>query len=520
MSLHQHALLPDAPITSYEQYLRWAGEDAIAKARAMGADAVVQEVQRSGLRGRGGAGFPTGVKWTTIKNHSCPTRYVVCNAAEGEPGTFKDRYLLRKNPYATLEGMLIAADVVGARECYVALKGSFTKERARLEQARGEIAAAGLLGYHEVHFVDGPEEYLFGEEKALLEVIEGNDPLPREPHYPPYEKGLFATPVAPNPALVNNVQTFAHIPSIIRHGSASFHEIGSRDAPGTLLFTVSGAVQRPGVYELPSGVSLRVLFEEVAGGPRPGRTLRAAICGVSTPILMAEKFDVAADFASLALAGSGLGSAGFIVFDDADDMRRVTQALARFLYVESCNQCSACKHGLGAASSAIDELFDPKTATLDDFDRALFGARSAPQGNRCYLPVQGSIVIPSLLTRFHAEFDALLAGMQAAVAGGPIPATGSYVLPKMVDFDEASRSFSYDVDQARKLPNWTYAPLPAAPPPSIPKPAQPGRPPKPPTNVRIAPDLREPLAEAARASGRDVERVVDEAVRAWLDRRT
>lgn len=506
-----HHVLPSAPIPSYRDYLAFAGGDgAVARARALGPDGVIEELARAGLRGRGGAGFPTAVKWGSIRNHACPKRYVVCNAAEGEPGTFKDRWLLRRNPYAPLEGMLIAAEVVEAEELFVAIKRSYAPEIARLRAALDEVAALGLLDGRKLTIVEGPEEYLFGEEKALLEVVEGNDPLPREPHYPPYERGLFATAASPNPALVNNVETFAHVPSIVRHGGASFASLGTRDTPGTLLFTVSGDVQRPGVYELPAGIPLRRLFEEVAGGPRPGRTFKAALSGVSSAVIPAERFDVAADFASLALVGASLGSAGFVVLDDTTSMPRVAQAVARFLYVESCNQCSACKHGLRIASSALDEIFDPARATPDDVERAFYGARSAPQGNRCYLPVQGSIVIPSILTRYGRELDE-----QVAAPSAP---TRPFPIPKIVDFDETTRTFTYDLAQARKRPNWTYD-EPAPPPIPPGRRSSPGRPPEVPASVRLSPDVRRAIAAVAAESGADPERIVDQALRAWLAER-
>ncbi|MCC6556110.1 MAG: SLBB domain-containing protein [Polyangiaceae bacterium] len=525
MALRDHHLLPDAPLASYDAYCRAAGENAVLAARAMGPDAVLAEVHRSGLRGRGGAGFPTGVKWASIAGHPCTTRYVVCNAAEGEPGTFKDRYLLRRNPYATLEGALIAAHLVGAREIYVALKASYVEELGRLRAAASEIAAAGLMSYHEVRFVEGPEEYLFGEEKALLEVIEGNDPLPREAHYPPYERGLFATARSPNPALVNNVETLARVPGIVRGGGESFARLGTRDTPGPLLFTLSGDVTRPGVYELPAGTPLRRLLDEAAGGPRPGRRWKAALSGVSSAVIPAERLDTPADFASLKLIGAGLGSAGFIALDDGASMVRVAQAVARFLYVESCNQCSACKHGLGTASSALDELFDPALATPDDVGRAMHGARSAPQGNRCFLPAQGAILIPSLLSRFSAEVAAQLAD--------PARPSAPYLIPKIVDFDEQTRTFLYDLDQPRKRPNWTYEEPPPPPsaglaadaPASLPprairpvsmRPASPGRPAGPPAAVLLASDVRDALAAVAEARGESVERVANEALRAWL----
>lgn len=449
-----HRLIPDRAYASHEAYQTAMGDNAVAKAKALGPDAVLAEVQQSGLRGRGGAGFPTGTKWSTLKNHSCPTRFVVCNAAEGEPGTFKDRYLLRKNPYATLEGMVIAAQVIGASRLFIALKASFKPEIKRVREAIDELRRAGIIGGREINVVEGPEEYLFGEEKALLNVIEGLGPLPREPHYPPYEWGLFAQPDSPNPALVNNVETFAHVSGIIRHGAASFRARGTADTPGTVIFTLSGDVQRPGMFERDAGISLRELLHEVAGGPRPGRSFKAILPGVSAGVITSDKLDTPCDFGSLHKIGSGLGSAGFMVFDDSRSMVRLAQMVARFLYVESCDQCTACKHGLGEASTALDRFFGAEPWGQDAFDQALAGAQSAPQGNRCYLPVQGAVLLTSLMTRFRAEF--LAAAPAAAAESEPIP------IPKIADFDERSGKFIYDPLQMQKQPDWTYAAAPAS----------------------------------------------------------
>ncbi|HZO14072.1 MAG TPA: NADH-ubiquinone oxidoreductase-F iron-sulfur binding region domain-containing protein [Polyangiaceae bacterium] len=491
-------LLPDKPWSSYRDYLAAVGEDAVDKARALPPTEVLQKVQHAGLRGRGGAGFPTGTKWATLANHPCPTRQVVCNAAEGEPATFKDRWLIRHNPYAVLEGMLIAAHVIGAERLFIALKSSFTQESARLR------AAAEELSLNDIEIVEGPEEYLFGEERALLEVIEGGEPLPREPHYPPFEKGAFSTPRAPTVALVNNAQTFAHVPSIVRSGAAAFRKLGTSDTPGTLIFTVCGDVVRPGVYECEAGITLRELFYEIAGGPRPGRRFKAALPGVSAAVIMPNRFDTRADFGSMHMAGSALGSCGFWLLDDSAGMSRVLQSVARFLYVESCNQCSACKHGLRTASSAIDEIFDEATASEDDIPRALYGARSAPQGNRCYLPVGGAILIPSLIENFADE----LAGPH----GEPI------LLPKIVDFSE--EGFRYDELTPLKTPDWTYLepPLPVAPPPARPA-ERPHDADHAPVVVRLAPDVAAAFEDSAIVAGRPLDQVVNEALREWLRRR-
>ena len=505
MPHREHWLIPERPYASYAEYLRAVGGDALVEARGRDPLEVLDAVTRSGLRGRGGAGFPTGLKWQTVARHACPTRYAVMNAAEGEPGTFKDRWLLRHNPYAALEGLLVAAHAVGAQGAFIAVKASFAVEIARLRAALEEMA--GTIGRLPVQIVEGPDEYLFGEEKALLEVIEGSGPLPREAHYPPYEIGLFATPGAENPCVVNNVETYAHVPSIVRAGAASFREIGTQDTPGTLLFTLSGDLRRPGVYEAPAGISLEVLFHEHGGGPRPGRAFVAALSGVSTGVLPASRFATPADFGSLALAGSGLGSAGFVLLDDATSIPRVAQALTRFLYVESCNQCSACKSGLRTASRALDALFGEEPPRTDVLEHALYGARSAPQGNRCYLPVQASVLLPSLTERFPDAFERL--------ARRPAEVGPAWPLPKIVDYDPETGAFRYDERQARKLPDWSYEEPPAAL-PTFP----PARTARGDVAVRIAPDLAEAFARLADEEGTDLGHEVDAALREWLRRRT
>jgi NADH-quinone oxidoreductase subunit F len=498
--MREHTLLPDQPFDSYRTYLKAVGGDAVAHAQALAPEAILDELKRSGLRGRGGAGFPSGVKWSSVASHSCKTRYVVCNAAEGEPGTFKDRFLIRKNPYAVLEGLLIGAHVVRAKKAYLALKASFSVELGRLRAALAEMQP-GI----EVEIVEGPEEYLYGEEKALLNVIEGIGPLPRESHSPPYEVGLFAGPGSPNPALVSNAETFAHVPSIVRHGGASFRALGTDDTPGTVLYTLSGAVARPGVYEVEPKLTVRQILEQHGGGPPPGRRWKALLSGVSTGVLLPDRFDTVADFGHLALAGSSLGSAGFILVDDQTSMPRVAQSVARFLYVESCNQCSACKNGLRLASSAVDALFDPERASPDDAERAIVGATHAPQGNRCYLPVQGSILVPSLLSRFRSEVDAQL--------GEPSRVTSEFLIPKIVDFDETTRVFQYDQHQPFKLPDWTYAPEePARPTPT----ARPAKKPRGHVAVRLSPELERALQAIADEQGVDLDRMIDQALREWL----
>ncbi len=291
-------LLVDPPLT-LEGYVARGGGSGLDRARALGPAATIAELETAGLRGRGGAGFPTAVKWRSVAGAGGGTRYAVGNGAEGEPGTFKDRALIRSNPYAVLEGLVIAALTVGATDAYIAVKAGFTPEIARLREAMADMAADRFLADVEVHLVTGPEEYLFGEEKALLEVIEGGDPLPR--WLPPYLHGLFATapqlgweaaepapaadpaghrraparrgtatadlPLGANPTLVNNAETLAQAAWILANGAEAFRSVGTELSPGTVLATIVGDVPSAGVFEVPMGTRL-------AGAARPGRRAR------------------------------------------------------------------------------------------------------------------------------------------------------------------------------------------------------------------------------------------------------
>ena len=216
MESKPHWLIPKTEYASFDEYLLpYGGRSPLALARRRSPETIINELKRSCLRGRGGAGYLTGAKWASLREHPCRKRSVICNAAEGEPGTFKDRYLIRKNPYAVIAGLLIAAHVLETKEVYIGIKASYQKEMGRLRQAIAEMREYGLLDDILIEIVAGPDEYLFGEEKALLEVIEGDAPLPREAHYPPYVRGLYSTLGSANPALVNNAESFARVPGIL-----------------------------------------------------------------------------------------------------------------------------------------------------------------------------------------------------------------------------------------------------------------------------------------------------------------
>ena len=293
-------LLPDRPYRSLDEYVAAGGGTALRAVLAGGGDGVLDALDRSGLRGRGGAGFPAARKWRSVMTGGAELgdRYVVANGAEGEPGTFKDRALLRANPYQVIEGLCIAAHVIGVREAFIAVKASFTSEIAVLERALREMAGAGLVAAAPVTLVGGPEEYLFGEEKALLEVIEGNDPMPR--WLPPYLHGLFATTpqegwsagvgqadlagvTGANPTLVNNVETFANVPLVLARGADWYRGIGTPDTTGPLLCTVVGDVAHAGVGEIEPGTTLGEVIDRLGGGPRPGARSGPSSPGSRTP---------------------------------------------------------------------------------------------------------------------------------------------------------------------------------------------------------------------------------------------
>jgi NADH-quinone oxidoreductase subunit F len=453
-------LLVGDPVRDLDDYRARGGGRAFAAAVQVGEEAVIGEIAASGLRGRGGGGFPTGQKWSGIRAAGEGRRFAVCNAAEGEPGTFKDRALLRHDPYRVLEGLAIASFAVGAEAAYIATKARYAREADRLATALAEVEAAGLFADLRINLVLGPDEYLFGEEKALLEVIEGHDPLPRL--LPPYEHGLFATDVQtgwqsvdapqagragqPNPTLVNNVETLAHVPRILLDGADWFRSLGTPESPGTTVATVVGDVVAPFVGEVALGTPLWDLVAD-AGGLQPGRRVQAVVSGVANAVIPADALHVPVSYEGLAGIGSGLGSAGFVVYDDTACMVEVARELSRFLYVESCGQCRSCKFGTGEITRTLDVI-----AGGDGTERDIevIGARllSVTDQTRCYLAAEEQILISSILRAFPEEFALHLEG-RCSVAPRAIH------VPKLVEVDRGVAT--YDTDHARKQPDWTYA---------------------------------------------------------------
>ncbi len=452
-------LLPASPVESLEAYFTIGGGEGLELARSLTPAVILDQLAGSGLRGRGGAGFPTADKWRSVSQGGPGDHYVVCNGAEGEPGTFKDRWLLRANPFQVLEGLLIAAVALGARTAFVALKASFEPERARITQAITEFEQADMLEGIEVRVVLGPEEYLFGEEKALLEVIEGNEPLPR--WLPPYLHGLFVTApqmgwsahepqpghaasATANPTLVNNVETLANVTHVIARGPDWFRTMGTPESPGTVLCTLTGAVRVPGVVEVEMGTPLAEVIDRT-GGPLDGLTVRAVFSGVSNPVLTGDQLSTPVSYEGMAAAGTGLGSAGFIIYDDTACLLRVAQIFSRFLYVESCGQCPPCKLGTAAITDALDRLASQGTTS----DLAVIQERLpiVTDASRCYLPAEEQAVVSSILRHFPADI--------ADHIEGRCPRRHDLSFPKIADLIDGV--VTYDAKQADKNPDWTYA---------------------------------------------------------------
>jgi len=407
-------IYPDRGVWRLDAYLKSGGYEAARKAlREMKPDGVIDEVKRASLRGRGGAGFPAGLKWSFVPRTTDKPRYVCVNADEGEPGTAKDRAILTHNPHAVLEGLLITAFAVGAHDAFIYVRGEYEAVARRLEEAIGEAKARGFLGGRvfgldfrlDVAVHRGAGAYICGEETALLESIEGRRGEPRlKPPFPALV-GLFQAPT-----VINNVETIACVPLIIRYGADWFVKQGLPRDGGTRVFTVSGAVVRPGLYELPLGTSLRELVFDHAGGIRPGRTLKAVIPGgLSAPLLRADEIDIPLDFDSLARSGSMLGSAAVIVLDDTAPMLTVLNVIARFYAHESCGQCTPCRLGTAWIRKAASRLVEGRGGTrdLDEIARvagAIKGRTLCPMGDAAALP------IIALVTKFRGELEAALHG--------------------------------------------------------------------------------------------------------------
>ncbi len=400
--------LTDPDGTWMDGYVADGGYLAARKAlTSMTPKQVIDEVLSANLRGLGGAGFPAGRKWSFIPEDTDKPKYLVVNADEGEPGTFKDRYLMERDPHALLEGMILAAYAIDCHKAYVYIRGEYFRSAHRLQRAIDEAHESGWLGTDiqgtgfdlDVVIHRGAGAYICGEETALLTSLEGGKGFPRlKPPFPAIS-GLFSCPT-----IVNNVETLCCVPFILRHGAERFREIGTETQGGTRLFCVSGHVDTPGVYEAPVSITLRELIER-AGGIRAGNQLKAVIPGgISAKILTADEIDVAMDFDSLRGAGTMAGSGGVIVMDDTTCMVEALESAAKFFADESCGQCSPCREGTGWVLRIVHRIIEGR-GKVQDLDDLLAIAGDMEGKTICVFADAAAWPVQSYIAKFRSEFE-------------------------------------------------------------------------------------------------------------------
>jgi NADH-quinone oxidoreductase subunit F len=391
-----------------EVYERHGGYEATRKAlRDFQPDQLVEMVKSSGLRGRGGAGFPTGLKWSFLPKQTEKPVYLCVNADESEPGTFKDREIIEFDPHQLLEGIIITSYAIRCHKAFIYIRGEFFFGARVLDRAIEEAHAKGYLGKNvfgsgfdlDVVVHRGAGAYICGEETGLIESLEGKRAYPRVKPPFPATYGIFGSPT-----IVNNVETLACVPHIVSRGPEWFKSIGPEKGPGPKLYCVSGHVERPGTYELPMGTSLREILYTHCGGIPGGRKLKAVIPGGSSvPVFTAEEIDVAMDFDSVAKAGSLLGSAGIIVMDDSTCMVRALEVIARFYHHESCGQCTPCREGTGWLHKVLRHL-EEGTGRDEDL-QLLVDISDNMMGNTvCVLADAAAMPTKSFVSKFRDEF--------------------------------------------------------------------------------------------------------------------
>jgi NADH-quinone oxidoreductase subunit F len=395
-------------LNTLKVYEQRGGYSALRKAFAVPQNAIVEEISASGLRGRGGAGFKMGQKASFLPKGEM-AKYLVCNADESEPGTFKDRELMQKSPHVLLEGIIITTFATGINHAFIYIRGEYQLQADILEAAIAEAEAAGFIGEnilgsgHSLKLVlhRGAGAYICGEETGLLDSLEGKRGNPRlKPPFPAIE-GLYA-----GPTLVNNVETLATVPTIINMGGAEYAKIGAEGSTGTKLVSVSGDVQRPGNYEIVLGTSSREIIYGLCGGPKPGHEIKMWFPGgSSSPVLLAQDLDVAYDFDTLAKAGSMLGSGAIIVVDDSHSALEVAQKLTKFYAHESCGKCVPCREGTNWTLKMLERI-EAGEATPMDLD-IMASVQTQIIGNcLCVLGDAMAMPVGSIVAKFRDELDA------------------------------------------------------------------------------------------------------------------
>jgi NADH-quinone oxidoreductase subunit F len=396
------------------------GYVALEKALKMDPAAIIDEVKASGLRGRGGAGFPAGLKWSFIPKDSSKPKYLACNADESEPGTFKDRYLMEHDPHQLLEGCILTSWAVGANTTYIYIRGEYVYAADVLERAIEDARKHGVLGdnvlgsgfRHEIYVHRGAGAYICGEETGMLESLEGKRGQPRVKPPFPAVVGAFGCPT-----VINNVETICCVPHIVERGAAWFKAIGTDERnTGPKLYAISGHVERPGTYELPIGVPFQELLD-VAGGMWQGRELKAYVPGgASAPVLLASDRHLALDFDTMAKAGSMLGSAAVMVMDETTDMVRVAYRFSKFFSHESCGQCTPCREGTNWMELVLHRILDGHGEPRD-LDLLLSVCGQIGGNSLCALGEAAVGPVRSIVSKFRDEFLAKMPAKALRLAG-------------------------------------------------------------------------------------------------------
>jgi len=406
-----------------ETYVQNGGYQALEKAlKSMSPEEVTEEVIKSGLRGRGGAGFPAGRKWSFLPKGVNKPVYLCVNADESEPGTFKDRELIEKEPHMLIEGTLITAYAIGCRTAFIYIRGEFVFGASQLKKAIDEARAGGYIGSNvmgkgfdiEIIVHRGGGAYICGEETALMTSLEGHQGYPRVKPPFPAVSGLYGCPT-----IINNVETLCNVPHIINRGGEWFASLGTPKSTGTKIFSLSGHVNKPGNYELPMGIPLRELIYEYGGGIKDGHNLKAVIPGGSSvPALTADKIDVRLDFESLAEAGTMLGSAAVIVIDETVCMVKAAYNMTRFYQHESCGQCTPCRQGTYWMLKILDRI-EHGRGEPEDLDQLLEICSNIEGNTICPL---GDAAIPAVratLQNFRDEYEYHIANGKCMTTMGP-----------------------------------------------------------------------------------------------------
>jgi len=387
--------------------LKYGGYESSKKALKLSPDEVIAEVKRSKLRGRGGAGFPTGQKWSFVPKDNKP-HYLVINADEGEPGTFKDRYIMERSPHLLIEGIIIASYAIRAETAFIYIRGEFQKAYERLKFAVEEAEKRGFLGKNifgsshslKILIIRGAGAYICGEETALIESIEGKSGRPRlRPPFPAVS-GLYSSPT-----VVNNVETISLVPAIFEYGAERFLGFGSQNDGGTKLYCISGHIKRPGLYELPMGTILKDIIFDYAGGIIGDRTLKAVLPGgSSTPVIKADECGVNMDFDCVKSIGSMLGSGAIIVMDERTCMVRVLENLLEFYADESCGQCTPCREGVPWIYKIVKRI-ESGNANMDDLNLLVEISENILGNTICPLGDAAALPAISMVKKFREEFE-------------------------------------------------------------------------------------------------------------------